>query len=679
MPRTNYNKIKQDSAARNREISRDGRDIAPLPEIADPSRREACREDLKLFCETYFPAAFYMGWSDDHLRVIKIIQRSVLNGGLFAVAMPRGNGKTTLCVVAAVWALLYAHRRWVVLIGATETLATKLLRNLVTYFETNELLLADFPEAVYPIKCLDREAKRCIGQLLYGEATRIGWTASELVFPTVKDSACSGARVSVAGITGAVRGMQAVLADGQTIRPDFVLIDDPQTKESAGSPKQIDERLSIIQGDILNLCGPQTTISGVAPVTVVRKGDVADQLLDRKKNPAWQGVRTKMLLSEPKNLKLWEKYAELWADEQRAERGIKAATEFYIANRDEMDDGAVASWQERFKEGEASAVQCAMNIKLLDEAVFAAEFQNEPLSLEDVLPLMLTGEQIAAKIMPGIKRGIVPSYATKLTGFIDVQGSVLYYGLVAVGSDFSCHLIDYGTWPKQPQNHFTLRGISQTLESETGINSTEGAIRAGLERLSKQLLDAKWQRNDGGPDHQVDRLLIDSGYHQGIVKQFIREAGAYRMRLMASKGYGVKSDQNPLDTWQSKPGDRRGWGWIYNRTEEHVIYDTNLWKTFLAERLRMSAGESGNMSIFAGTSGQHKMLVEHLSSEFPTPTEGKGRKVNVWKLRVNRENHLLDCAVGALVAGSEQGILYVGHQPQSGAIKRPRRKLEVSF
>ena len=65
----------------------------------------------------YFPATFNLAWSDDHLKVIARIERGVLQGGLFALAMPRGGGKTSLCIVAALWAVLVGHREFVCVIG----------------------------------------------------------------------------------------------------------------------------------------------------------------------------------------------------------------------------------------------------------------------------------------------------------------------------------------------------------------------------------------------------------------------------------------------------------------------------------------------------------------------------------------------------------------------------------
>ncbi len=70
----------------------------------------------------------------------------------------------------------------------------------------------------------------------------------EVVFPTIDKSACSGSIIECGGITGAIaRGPQHVLEDGEVIRPDFCLIDDFQTRESARSVNQVQNRLEIIE------------------------------------------------------------------------------------------------------------------------------------------------------------------------------------------------------------------------------------------------------------------------------------------------------------------------------------------------------------------------------------------------------------------------------------------------
>ena len=102
-----YESLKERARARNAALSLAGRDIGELPAVVDPERRAKAEKDFRFFCETYFPAAFTLPWSPDHLKVIAKIERAVLTGGLFAHAMPRGSGKTTLTTVACVWAILY--------------------------------------------------------------------------------------------------------------------------------------------------------------------------------------------------------------------------------------------------------------------------------------------------------------------------------------------------------------------------------------------------------------------------------------------------------------------------------------------------------------------------------------------------------------------------------------------
>src|SRR5690349_3800167 len=120
---------KQADAWRSRVKS--GQDAAPIPGVSpeDEAEREACRFDFARFCKTYFPKAFRHPFSPDHLRVIAKIEDAVLKGMLAAFAMPRGYGKTTLSKAAALWSILYGHRRWVVMVGATGPLAIKLLKN----------------------------------------------------------------------------------------------------------------------------------------------------------------------------------------------------------------------------------------------------------------------------------------------------------------------------------------------------------------------------------------------------------------------------------------------------------------------------------------------------------------------------------------------------------------------
>jgi len=310
-----YEEQKRRQAERNAEAVRAAQDIGQLPKVVDPKRKAVAEESFRVFCETYFGDVFYLPWSPDHLRVIDKIERAVRTGGLFAMAMPRASGKTVACQTAVLWAALTGATPFVTLIAASAERAKDLLENIKTWLETNPLLAADFPEVIYPIQCLERITNRQKGQKYRGEPTRIDWSADKIVLPTIAGSKASGVVITCSGMKGSdIRGQNHARADGQVVRPQLVMVDDPQTTESAWSPSQSQRREAILAGDVLGMAGPGKKIAGLMACTVIRPGDMADNILDREKHPEWQGERTKMIYAFPTNEKLWAKYAEIRAD-----------------------------------------------------------------------------------------------------------------------------------------------------------------------------------------------------------------------------------------------------------------------------------------------------------------------------------------------------------------------------
>lgn len=674
-----YETLKERARARNAAISSAGRDIGELPEVLSPARKAKAATDFQYFCEAYFPQTFHLAWSPDHLKVIRKIEQAVLEGGLFAMAMPRGSGKTTICECACIWAVLNGHREFVCLIGSDEGHAMDMLDSIKMELDGNDLLLADYPEVVYPIQCLDGIANRCSGQLYQGERTHIGWTAKEIVLPTMPKSPASGAIVKVAGITGRIRGMKYKRADGNTVRPSLVVLDDPQTDESARSLTQCATREAVLAGAVLGLGGPGKKISGIMPCTVIRPGDMADNILDRDKHPEWNGERTKMVYSFPDNEKLWQRYAEIRAESLREGRGIEDATEFYGANQVAMDVGAEIAWPERFNYDELSAIQHAMNLKLQDEAAFFAEYQNEPLPEDAGDEEELSADDVAGKLNRH-ERGEVPLGVDHLTAFIDVQQAVLFYVVAGWERDFTGYVLDYGTFPDQQRSYFTLRDARHTLLAATGAAGLEGSIYSGLEQLTYDLLGREWRRDDGAA-LRVERCLIDAnwGNSTDVVYQFCRQS-AHASVVTPSHGRFVGASSQPFSEYKRRPGDRIGHNWrIPNvqgkRAVRHVLFDANFWKSFIYSRLAVPMGDRGCLSLFGDKPERHRLFAEHVTAEYRVRTEGRGRTVDEWKLRPERgDNHWFDCLVGSAVAASIQGAMLPGTQTTPTA--RTRR---VSF
>ena len=163
------------------------------------------------------------------------------------------------------------------------------LDSIKTELDGNDLLLVDYPEVCFPIQALDGIANRANGQLFQERRTQIGWTAKQIVLPTIDGSIASGAIIKVVGLTGRIRGRKFKRPEKKSIRPSLVVLDDPQSDESAWSLSQCANGEAILAVAVLGLAGPSKKISRMMPCTVIRPGGMADSILDRDKHPEWNG------------------------------------------------------------------------------------------------------------------------------------------------------------------------------------------------------------------------------------------------------------------------------------------------------------------------------------------------------------------------------------------------------
>ena len=624
------------------------RDIGFIPLVVNEERRERATNDLEYFCRQYQPAIFTRSFAPMHKEVIDKLTSAINYGDLFAYAMPRGTGKTSLAEAACIWAVLTGRRRYVVLISATEKDAQQSLDNIKKELSTNELILEDWPEAVFPFWALQGISHRAAGQTYMGKSTHIVWKGERIVFPVIPGSKCAGSLIEIRGLTGAMKGMKANLPEGKgSVRPEFVILDDPQTDESARSPAQSNYREEIILGTILGLSGHDKEISVVMPCTVIHKGDLADRFLSRDAHPEWHGTRTGLLTSLPTNTILWEEYAE------KKREGDDAARQFYIENRQAMDKGASPLLPEWYGPRQISAIQYAMDLKLrVGELAFWSEYQNDPIDTASDGDIA-TADDICTKVTR-FKRWEVPPNCYCLTAFIDVHRSLLYYIVVGWTERFDGYIIQYGTWPSVKRKYFLLSEIKDALQRKYQGRGVEGAIYAGLKDLTEELLFRKW----GDSGLHIERCFIDANWKTSLVKTFCRDM-KYTSRLLPTHGRYIGASRKPLNEYRKATGDRQGLGWripgaLSREGTKHIIYDTNYWKSFINTALLTQPGDRGCLQLFSGR--DHKLLAEHLTSEYYVEVSGRGRVVQEWQLYPGRkDNHWLDGLVGCAVSASLQG------------------------
>lgn len=646
-------------AQRSRERQSAVADIGEIPAVVDPARRESCRLDLFKFLTTYFPFTTGLSpFSDDHRRVIARMQSCILSGGRFTNAVYRGFAKTTISENAAIWAILYGHRKFVVVFGADATAADQVIESVKGELEANDLLMDDFPEACHAIRALEGKPQRCRSQTYEGKRTCIDWTAGMITLAAIPGAACSSGIFTARGIGGGFRGLKIKTPDGKNQRPDLVIADDPQTDESAATQAQVTKTLNIFRKAIVKLGGHRNKLAVVVNATVIQPDDAIATLLEDK---AWQGERIPMVKKWP------DAHKTLWLDQYAAirqtydkdtigdqHRAHKDATAFYAANRGAMDAGGEISWEHCFdRENEISALQHAYNALIDDgEEAFLSEYQNTP-TVQKEKQSSLVAQDIT-KRFNRCKRGETPADTTVTTAFIDVQQEALFWCVVGWSEGFGGAVADYGCFPDQGREFFTLRQIRKKLSTQFPGEGTEAQITAGLSTLVEALA---LQTFSG---RRLDRVMIDTGYMETVVNKFITES-PYAGILTPSRGWGVTAAGRDLSEWEPKPGERRGHNWILNN-KRCLIYDTNRWKSFVAARLLTPIGGRSGLMLFGDSPRTHHLFADHLTAEYTVATAGRGREIEVWKPHVGRDNHWWDCLVGCAVGASFHGITLAEHK-----------------
>ena len=677
----------------------------------DKDRREACRLSFRKFCEVYFPKLFCLEWSVYHLTAISKIEDAVLRGKMFALAMPRGSGKTALCRAAILWATLYGHSTYSLLVTATAASAKRRLNSLKKMLRNppkrkrgekakdHPDLADDFPEIILAIRHLGNESGKAKGQKFFGELTDIEWDAEKFAFPSLdldhwpeekpkeitgrwitKKTVLKnwegvqtgfGSIIDVASMEGEIRGRSHTRVDGTEARPDLAIVDDPQTKKSAKSKPMVESREETLSSDIAYLGGPDKPIGVVVPCTVIYEDDLADRILNHDLHPEYRGERTKMvnqfpdgwdlILAPPppeesETIQLWRRYRKLQLQDFKDDGS--RSLDLYTENERVMNDGWEVTWNARKGEYEKTAIQHAVNLFFKSPSAFYSEAQNEPQGFrQSSLHKKITVADLQG-CTNGIARGIVPDDYDKLVGFVDISGTVLWWAVVAIrSSDFAIHVVDFGAWPDQRQNYYSLSNIRETLQLKYGEGNFEAVLKQALTDLTEHLADSDRWQNESGDDVYLNALGIDSGWGDYAVDvyKFCRR-DLRKSILQATKGFGIKATNEAFVNAEKKPkkGTKESvsgqWKLSPTRIRTKLLsFDSNFSKSKVMGMFRLGAGPGqGGFSIFQAPPEDLQVFCEQQTAEVSQLVKAK-REVEEFQEIPGRDNHFFDCVVGSIV------------------------------
>jgi hypothetical protein len=620
-------------------------------------KRKELRHDLPAWLRYFFPQAFTKPFSPDHLSALQKIYDAATTGGLFSLAMPRSFGKTTAGEGALTWMLLEGFRKYVVAIASKSDEAKKFIEFFSIALETNPRIREHYPQLAEYITHIEGKAEKCRFALNHdGTKPFMVYSKSKMVLPMPPDAGnypWSGGVIEVAGTDGAIRGKQQILSDGSILRPDFVFLDDPQTRESAHSEMQTRSREDLIKGDVLGLGGDRK-VSGVMLCTVIAKGDLADRFLDHSLHPTWRGEKTAIIRTWPDAQDtLWKEYQDIYKSEVLENGNFDRATEFYKANRDAMDAGASVAWEEKYSEedGEISALQHAQNRLIEEGDQFWAERMNQPktgaISLYE-----LKDYHVYRNVNKNYAEKQIPKDHIITTVFTDVNHYALTTVVCTFAPGMTNHVAYYFQYPE--------RGV--LVEKDATEQEKSRRIYEGLDNVGRMLQDLGLEKD--GKREQISLWLVDAGYATKTVYKFCSTFKG--VPVMASRGFNANYYRPPRD---DKTMVMEQCHFATGKGGTFIAHNACFWRE-VAQRAWLSpVGSLGSASLYRRRLN-HRDFATEICGE-TLIDKAMGNKGFMWKWKTTGKHDYLDSFVGCYVAAAWRGL---STSEQNAPAKRKKKK-----
>lgn len=670
-----------DRTASERKARQRERDSAfEIGEVEDPSRRESCRYDLVKFGTTYCGSMLNHAPSDLMVRgFILPIQNTILYGGMHVVQQPRGIGKTTWMKIAMVWAAVYAHKRFIMTVSATRDFAKAINEQILGIFESSDMLMRDFPALAAPIAALAGNWRRASTQKYEGRPTKLVNGDGYIVLPTIYKTgtdepveAGAGATFYIAGIHGAVRGVSRM-----NMRPDIILLDDPQTRKEAESTGLSDKLERLIEGDILGNFGQDVVRSCIMAVTPIRPGDIASRFSDRRLHLAWGSSKQPYIISRCDAFdELFPAYCTSYAEDVAAQRALAergetpdpehawdASTRFYIDNRAAFA-GTVVLDPLNFNRFEQDAIHHILNVRASyrDQALFEAELQMDVAG--ETGGSALDPDEVAARFN-GYDRDVLPAGTFDCTAFIDVNtaaGAGLRWHVLAFGPGGKAAVVDRGQYP---------RDGTALVPPHADPATRNDLIARGIRTVVREIMMLPLRHQNGTRVFPV-ACGVDAGYAPDAVHEAINEIAQtvvlHGMDLFATLGRNwsqfknfKKSEERDIvtkDHVYSGVTLKRVNGRVFAR--KYLGVHSDYWREVAQKALMGEVGAPGALSVFGRSESMHREWANEICYEVLLRTYREDRKpfrmAWEWANSNPGHNHSMDCVYNCYAIAAWKGV-----------------------
>lgn len=641
------------TAQRVREYNERKNELGELPAVRHPRLKERCRYDLEAFGWYYCRALLdHRASAEIKNGLIYEAQNCILNGGLIADLYGRGGGKTTwIDEIAAVWALLYGHRRYIVLIAASLKASKKILKTIKKLFLRSEEIAADFPAIALPIRALGGISQRAAAQTFLGQPTDSEWGSDQITLPTLRDASgnlldrgCGGI-LAVTGKGGAIRGANE---GGQ--RPDFLLIDDPQTKKDAQSPKVVEDIIEYIHSDALGLAGHNATMSAFLTITPQNYGDVATAIAKR---PEWS-VKVQPFIKQtcPDWERLVGEFCERYnEDAAHHDFNLTRSRAWYIEHREKFREVATIDPRQYDRAKEVDVTHHMLNLRAkMGERSFNAEIM---MDVSDKSASIEINPDKVAGALNGCARLVLPPGTDRVVGFVDVnqkKGAGLSYVLAAFGANRVSAVIDYGRFPA---NGAPLVPPNATEDLQQKL------VASAIRYLIKLIASKQFKTMQGRPV-QLTALGFDRGWLPAVVCRTLfvnQQTRAVPFPIIAVRGF----PWNKFGTRQKDIMRRDSSGYVfYTESAKYGPYLAQMapyWRWVAQSAFMGTPLMPGSLSLFGKDAAEHFVFANEVCAEKlvrgPYAVYHGNETTMAWDwLTTSEHNHFMDSLSGCFAIAS---------------------------
>ena len=622
-------------------------EIGEIPPIVHPALRERCKNDLALFGWIYCRKLLDHQPSEEFKRrIVDKIQAAILHGGQVAVEALRGGGKTTWFTIAAVWGILYGHIKFPAIICAAQQLAKNLRRSILSLLEDSQMIADDFPAVAKPLRMIGGIAQRGISLTYNGKPT--GFISTEAVFrlPNLKDAfgqqldfGC-GAIIAVRGVDSTIRGLNV---DG--VRPDFALLDDPQTQKDARSNSRCQVIEEFIHSDVLGLASNTSTISAFVAITPQRYGDLAHRIFDKSAHANWVTSVCPAILQYCKDFEiLSDEFIEVYQNDIASEDFARTSSRaWYRANKARFDGTVMLDPLAFDKANEEDALHHALvKMASVGKIAFAAEYQMQVEAANAELALT---PEIVSRSFNGSPMWTMPPNCEVAVAACDVnlkEGEGLSWVVVGFGRKRVAAVIAYGRYPRH----------GRLIPKDASQLARQHAVVSAIDAVVKEIASHKIKKPNGKCVN-IRALAFDRGFMADVVcnrLRYLRHHVALPFQLTAMRGAGWKNygtdKRHALitgDNWAIYTNDTYG---------DYLEFNSPYWKEIMQSGFLETPLLPGSLSLFGIQSQPHWQFAVEVSNERLVRKYTHPSGKTAWDWIVNGANHFGDALTNAFALAS---------------------------